>query len=160
MPIVINGLFFSPDDTRAWEGFWVTFRSHVLKQSAARAYGRDILKNFNKPRWEKFYKEEIPEDLPLNDMKLASMYVDFYDGAPTRPNKIFIGDQGAVTSLFRIVKGRLDSYGEFHSTIDKSIDFVMAALNSPIKNSSIGGRSIQDLEVEQFRSRARKEDKK
>ena len=47
-----------------------------------------------------------------------------------------------MSAIFDVVKNRLDAYNELHSTIDKSITFVRAALNfSEVK---INGKDIQD----------------
>jgi AbiV family abortive infection protein len=155
LPIAMNALVLPPDDTLAWKGFWKTFNSHARKQEAARTYGQGMLKAHNKERWSKYYATQIPEGLPLHELKLAGMYVDCYDGVPLRPNKIFTQDAGSVSSLFEVVKKRLDAWAEIHSTIDKSIEFVKSAVKSSLK-IKINDQDYKEVIIDEFRKRAGK----
>lgn len=101
IPIALNALFLPPKDTKAWGGFWKIFNSHAHKQGVARLYGQRFIKTLDKKRYDRFYKEHIPRGLPLNEMKLASLYVDCYDGHPLRPAKLF-GARGSVTPIHNI----------------------------------------------------------
>lgn len=148
IPIATNALFLSETDAQAWKGFWKTFNSHIAKQTAARQYGQNFIKILDEERWNKFYKKQIPQGLPLNQLKLASMYVDCYDGIALRPNKIFGKESGSVSSIFELVKDRIDAYSELHSTIDKSIDVVKSVVAHPIK---INGADAKELIADQFR---------
>jgi AbiV family abortive infection protein len=147
IPIALNGLFLPPDDTKAWKGFWKVFNSHTYKQGVARLYGQRFIKMLDKKRYDQFYKERIPRGLPLNEMKLASLYVDCYDGHPLRPNKLF-GATGSVTSIYNIVENRIKSFTDLHSTIDKSIRFVEEALKHSIQ---IDGKDAAQVFAEHFR---------
>ena len=101
MPIALNALFFKPNDKTAWDGFWNTLNSHSYKQNAAKEYGKYIpMKIADPKRWEAFYKKQIPSELPLNELKLASIYVDCYDGTALRPNKVFTDDKGILPIIF------------------------------------------------------------
>lgn len=148
MPISLNAIFLPKNDSKAWKGFWNTFNSHTHKQNASRAYGQHSLKKFNKVRWSKFYKRQIPERLPLNEMKLAGLYVDCFDGIPLRPNKIF-NERGAVSSIFLMLKDRLEGFAELHSTIDRSIRFVRLA-------GRVDNVEIINKVVDHFRNRGSK----
>lgn len=148
IPIATNALFLSETDAQAWKGFWKMFNSHTAKQTAARQYGQGFIKIFDEERWIKFYKRQIPPGLPLNQLKLASMYVDCYDGIPLRPNKIFGKESGSLSSIFELVKDRIDAYSDLHSTIDKSIDFVKSVVAVPIE---INGVDAKELIAGQFR---------
>ncbi len=148
IPLSLNALFLPPEDSKAWTGFWKTFNSHKLKLDSARSYGQGLLKILDKNSWSKFYKRTVPKGLPLNELKLASMYVDCYDGVPARPNKIFIQDEGSVSSIFEIVTNRLAAFEEIHSTIDKSIRFVKAFTKVSI---TINGKDAKDLIAEEYR---------
>jgi len=46
-----------------------------------------------------------------------------------QPDKIFVADGPFISTIFEVVKNRLDAYGEIHSTIDKSIAAVREALH-------------------------------
>jgi AbiV family abortive infection protein len=151
IPIAANALFLPAEDKKAWQGFWRAFSSHEMKQGAARAYGR-IFKNLDKERWSKFYEKRIPEGLPLNEIKLASLYVDCFDGSARRPNMIF-GEKGSVESIFEIAKDRISAFEELHSTIDRSIRFVELTIKSSIK---MNDRDLKDWVVESFREGGRK----
>lgn len=155
MPIAMNGLILPPNDTMAWKGFWKSFNSHSFKQGAARAYGQGMLKAINKERWSKYYAGHVPANIPLNELKLASMYVDCYDGVALRPKKIFTQDAGAVSSFFDIVKKRLDAWAEIHSTINKSIIFVKTCVEQDLK-IDVDGRDYREIIIEQFQKRAGK----
>jgi len=155
LPITMNALVLPPDDTVAWKGFWKTFNSHARKQEAARTYGQGILKTLNKERWSKYYANRIPAGLPLHELKLAGMYVDCYDGVAVRPNKIFTQDVGAVSSLFEVVKRRLDAWAEIHSAIDKSIEFVKSAVKSDLK-IKINDQDYKEIIIDEFQKRAGK----
>jgi AbiV family abortive infection protein len=131
IPLAFNALFLPRENTTAWKGFWKTLNSHSHKQRAAMVYGSSIMKQINLERWQKFYAKGLPENLPLNlnELKQASLYVDCYGGIPLQPDKIFAADGPLISTLFEVVKNRLDAYGEIHSTIDKSIAAVRAALH-------------------------------
>jgi AbiV family abortive infection protein len=146
IPLVLNGIFISKEDANAWRGFWRAFNSHEAKQGAGRAYGR-ITEIVNQDRWSRFYKNRIPEGLPFNDMKLASLYVDCYDGVALRPNKLF-GAKGAVESIFRIVKDRIAAFAQLHSTIDGSIQFVETAAHLSVK---MNGDDLENVIPKRFR---------
>jgi AbiV family abortive infection protein len=152
IPLGLNALFLPPEDLQAWKGFWRAFNSHKIKLGSARVYGQGLLKILAKERWSSFYKKTIPEGLPLDELKLASMYVDCYDGVAARPNKMFTQDKGSVSSIFEIVKNRLAAFEEIHSTIDKSIRFVKASLKIPIK---IDGHDVRDLIIAEYRKRSK-----
>ena len=152
IPIATNALYLSNTDIQAWKGFWKTFNSHTSKQDAARCYGQGILKIINAERWTKYYKNKIPVNLPLNQLKLASMYVDCYDGVALRPNKIFGTEEGSVSSIFEVVKDRLEGYSDLHSTIDKSINFVRSTVELSVK---IDGLDAREVIVSEFRKRSK-----
>jgi AbiV family abortive infection protein len=147
IPIALNGLFLLPTDTKAWEGFWKVFNSHTHKQGVAGLYGQRFIKLLDKTRYDQFYQERVPHGLPLNEMKLASLYVDCYDGHPLRPNKLF-GPTGSVTSIHNIVEARIKSFAGLHSSIDKSIRFVEEALKHSIQ---IDGKDAALVIAEHFR---------
>jgi AbiV family abortive infection protein len=149
IPIALNALFIPEDDKRAWQGFWNTFNSHLLKQKAVKQYGQTILKEITKDRWDKFYRNQIPEGLPLNEMKMASLYVDCFGGVAARPNEMFKGEE-SVISIFRVTTDRLSAFEELHSTFDGSIRFVEATMKSSIK---VGSQHMKDLIVDYFRGR-------
>jgi AbiV family abortive infection protein len=152
IPIATNALYLSKTDAQAWKGFWKTFNSHSAKQNAARIYGQGMLKKYNEERWSKFYKKQIPINLPLNQLKLASMYVDCYDGIALRPNQIYGTEKGSVSSIFEVVKDRLDGLGNLHSTIDKSIHFVKSTVALSVK---INGLNAAQVIASEFRKRSK-----
>jgi AbiV family abortive infection protein len=153
IPLGLNALFLPPDDLKAWRGFWRDFNSHKSKLGSARIYGQGLLKILSPKNWSSFYKKTIPKGLPLHELKLASMYVDCYDGVAARPNKIFTQEEGSVSSIFEIVKDRLAAWEEIHSTIDKSIRFVKASLKIPIK---IDGQNLKDALVAGYKKRSKR----
>ena len=75
IPIATNALFIAPECTRSWKGFWKTFNAHSHKQRVAKSYG-GIMKQLDRERWKRFYAKRIPQNVPLNEIKLASLYVD------------------------------------------------------------------------------------
>ena len=152
IPIATNALYLSKTDLQAWKGFWKTFNSHSSKQNAARIYGQGILKKIDGERWSRFYKKQIPIKLPLNQLKLASMYVDCYDGIPLRPNKIFGTEKGSLSSIFEVLKDRLDGSGDLHSTIEKSINFARTTVAFSVKNDGLDAKEVIATE---FRKRSK-----
>lgn len=83
-------------------------------------------------------------------MKLASLYVDCYDGHPLRPAKLF-GAKGSVASIAKIVAARIKSFATLHSTIDKSIRFVEESLKHSIQ---VDGKDLKQVVIDNFRQRA------
>jgi AbiV family abortive infection protein len=150
IPIALNGLFLPPEDTKAWEGFWKTFNSHGPKQYVAKMYGQQFVKTLDRERYERFYKSQIPSGIPLNDMKLASLYVDCYDGHPLRPTKLF-GAKGSVASIAKIARARIKSFADLHSTIGKSIRFVEQSLKHSVQ---VDGKDFGQIVIDNFRQRA------
>jgi hypothetical protein len=128
----------------------IQINSHGRKQDVAKLYGQRFIKALDKERYNQFYKVRIPGGLPLNDMKLASLYVDCYDGHPLRPTKLF-GKKGSVASIATIVGARIKSFVDLHSTIDKSIRFVEEALKHSIQ---VDGKDATQILIEYFRQRA------
>ena len=116
----------------------------------AKLYGQQFIKTLNRERHERFYKSQIPSDIPLNDMKLASLYVDCYDGHPLRPTKLF-GAAGSVASMAKIVAARIESFATLHSTIDKSVRFVEESLKHTIE---VDGKDLRQIIIDKFRQRA------
>jgi len=155
IPIALNALFLPSTDVAAWRGFWRAFNSHGFKQGAANVYGQRILKTADKERWSRYYAKKVPINIPLNALKLASMYVDCYDGVAVRPNKLFAHDSRDVSSLFEIVKSRLDAWAGIHSTIDKSINVVRRSLELA-KRMNFNGRPVADVIAEVFRKPGKK----
>ena len=143
IPIVLNALFLPPNDLKAWAGFWKRFNNHEVKQRAAKKYGQTFLKNMDKS-----YKDQIPDSLPINNLKWASLYVDCLDGHPIRPNKIFKNDNRHVSSIFKITKDRLEGLGRLHSTLDGSIRFVRITKETTIK---MDGKDFKELVATYFR---------
>ena len=157
MPIALNALFFKSDDKIAWDGFWNTFNSHSYKQNAAKEYGKySPMKIADPKRWEAFYKKQIPSELPLNELKLASIYVDCYDGTALRPNKVFTDDKGILPIIFDVVKNRLEAWDQFHSTPKLSAEFVEAAIKF---NDDLLEDGCSDFVTEEFRKRSHKKGK-
>ena len=104
-------------------------------------------------RWGRFYSTNIPEEMPLNELKLASMYVDCYDGIAIRPNAIFTEEKGVLPLIFEVVKKRLEAWHPFHSTSELSAEFVETALAS---SELLFDKERLDFIVDDFRKRARK----
>jgi AbiV family abortive infection protein len=129
IPLALNAIYLPHENTKAWKRFWKTLNSHSHKQRAAMVYGSSIMRQINLERWQNFYAKGLSENLPLNELKLASLYVDCYGGIPLQPERIFAADGPLISTIFEVVKNRLDAYGEIHSTIDKSIAFVREALH-------------------------------
>ena len=152
IPMGFNAIFLPKDDPVAWAGFWKAFYSHTLKQRAIKSYGQGLLKVLNKNRWAKYYKKQMPRNLPFNEMKLASLYVDCFDGYARRPNKLFT-TKNSVVSIVEVVKDRLEGFGNNYSTIDKSISFVRRKGEIQME---IDGVDAKKMVVDHFRNLAKK----
>ena len=157
MPIAINAVFFPKDDKLVWEGFWITFNSHSYKQRALKDYGKQsLMKVIDPKRWERYYSAHIPDDMPLNEIKLASIYVDCYDATAIRPNAIFTENKGVLPLIFTVLKNRLEAWAQFHSTHKLSSEFVESTIDPD-------GLSFEkeelDVILNEFRSRARSKKK-
>lgn len=154
MPIALNAVFFREDDAAAWAGFWRTFNSHEYKQRAAAAYGKHgAMRAVDPERWGRFYSTQIPDGMPLHELKLASMYVDCYDGTAIRPNAVFTDNTGALPLVFEVVKNRLEAWKPLHSTPELSARFVEAASDTEV---SYNGDDMLEFIAEDFRKRAPK----
>ena len=157
MPIALNAVFFSPDDEAVWDGFWQTFNSHEYKQKAAKNYGKHSpMKIVDPKRWARFNSAQIPDEMPLNELKLASMYVDCYDGTAMRPNSVFIEDKGVLPLIFEVVKNRIDGWSQFHSTPELSASFVESSLTL---NESLFEKEDLDFIADEFKKRARRKER-
>ena len=141
IPLVLNAIFIPKSEQKAWINFWKIFNSHTIKQNAIRQYGQTFLKK------DKFYRKRIPERLPVNKLKLASLYVDCLNGHPLRPNKIFKKESGSIASIFVVTKDRLKGLARLHSTLNGSIRVVRMFEEIPVK---INGQDVKEVITSHF----------
>lgn len=114
-------------DAVNWKAFWKEFNYHKPKQKRATAYGnviRGIAGEGNGLSNPLPYKSYFSDDTfgYLDKAKQKNFYVDFADGefvAPRNDDKT----KRILAELFGFVSERIDTFGSWHSSIDRNVTF-------------------------------------
>lgn len=114
-------------DAVDWNVFWKEFNYHKPKQKRATAYGnvlRGVVGEGDGLSNPLPYKSYFSDDTfgHLDKAKQKNFYVDFADGkfvAPRNDDKT----KEILAELYGFVSERIDSFGSWHSSIDRNITF-------------------------------------
>ena len=134
----LDELYLDPrtrTDADAWTDFWKRFSQHKPKQKRIAAYG-NILRDSasleeaifeNSTPYANYLSEHAYGH--LDNVKQRNFYVDFSGTRFRRPeNKKDVSR--ALDLLFAFAEERADSFGSWHITAQRSVDFLTARLKA------------------------------
>ncbi|MCD6705759.1 MAG: AbiV family abortive infection protein [Thiobacillus sp.] len=132
----LDGLYIDPisrADGTAWADFWKRFSSHKPKQKRIAAYGNIIRESTNledvtceNPTPYSSYLSENAYG-HLDNVKQRNFYVDFISSQFRCP-EANRDTSMALDFLFSFAEERADSFGSWHVSTQRSIDFLAARL--------------------------------
>jgi AbiV family abortive infection protein len=115
------------DDPKKWKSFWTEqFSRHPTKQNAIAAYGsltglgQDIY-------WLKMHPDIVKA---LDTWKQWGFYVDCVDNKFQSPDSFVSEQRDVVDLLFAMAEERADSFAQFHSSPDMSLNVYEDRLRS------------------------------
>jgi AbiV family abortive infection protein len=117
------------DNTNAWTEFWKRWGRHKPKQERIAAYGK-FLRESKRPK-ETVSDHSSPYRCYLNEnaychldsVKQRNFYVDFVDARFRRP-EASEETSTVLDFLFAFAEERADSFGSWHVTAQRSLDFL------------------------------------
>ncbi len=123
------------DDGHAWADFWKRFNLHKPKQKRIAAYGNIMREStnledatFENPTPYASYLSESAYG-HLDNVKQRNFYVDFI-GSQFRCPEANKDISAGLDFLFSFAEERADSFGSWHVSTQRSIDFLAASLKA------------------------------
>ena len=126
---------FDPADRKLWRRFWKEFHGHTPKLEHWIGYVIDLVGLVDYESWEETWKLMPVGAQSQHQVKLATFYVDFRDGAPTFPRDMV--SAGTAWDFLAAVHGTVRSLevhwgstdiGQFLEDIAPRMRRLMAAL--------------------------------
>lgn len=128
----LDGLYIDPTsrtDNNAWSEFWKRFNHHKPKQKRITMYGNVIRESANLE--EAIIQNSTPYFNYLSDhayghldsVKQRNFYVDFIGSQFRRP-EVNTDISSVLDFLFAFAEERADSFGAWHISAQRSIDFL------------------------------------
>lgn len=139
-------------DAVDWKAFWKEFIYHKPKQKRATAYG-NVIKGVsgesdgltNPLPYKSYFSDETFGH--LDKAKQKNFYVDFADGRFVAPRN---DDQTKkiLSELYGFVSERIDTFGSWHSSIDRNVAFFEATTKqakSFLESSALADSGLTSL---------------